>query len=54
MYIIVTKVGISVKPDIMTYVIFNLYHYCTYYVHEKFENGHVFNMYGVVFEHDKV
>ncbi len=53
MYTLVTKVCTCVEPDPMTHDNFNLDHYCTYYMLQKLQNGHVFYMYGVVFEHDK-
>jgi hypothetical protein len=38
----------------MTHGSTNLGHYCTAHMLEKSQNGHIFYMYGAVFEQDKI
>jgi len=54
MHTIVTRVYIHTKLDPMTHGASNLDHYCTSCISEKLQNVHIFNLYGIVFEHDDV
>jgi hypothetical protein len=49
-YILVIIVCSCDEPGPMTHGTPNLDQYCTYYMLEKSQYGHIFYMYGVVFE----
>jgi hypothetical protein len=53
-YTLVIIVCTCSKSDPMTHGNPNVEHYCTSYMLEKPQYGHVFYMHGVVFEHNMV